>query len=428
MSSVYWIIEYGSTFLECFLCSIFCGTFIDNTDLKMNQRRRYIISAVMSGVMLLINNIELYSPITGVIGFLLLGLTQYMIYYHSPVKAPILAVLFLLILTVIDNIVVSMMSYFLEIPITGIYAEMSMNRVNAIIISKTLLMIITVVINKLFARKNTLKTKYLIVLFAVTVLMYSMIVMLIFIDIKNKTVDSYVSILFFAVMLILLMIIFFGTFKLTEYYDNQQQLQLTMLRNKMLEQSMNETEQTFMMWKTSMHDFKHNIMNLTALADNNDIQGIKEYLEKENELLGKKLFYYKTGNDTVDTILNIKQKVAENMGITFIINAEIPEKCNVTSADFASILGNLLDNAIEASEHEEDPFIEMKIKSVKEYLVISILNKYTKNDMSLETSKLEKHFHGIGLYSVGQVVKRYGGELTIEKKDDIFNVKIMIPM
>lgn len=428
MSSVYWIIEYGSTFLECFLCSIFCGTFIDNTDLKMNQRRRYIISAVMSGVMLLINNIELYSPITGVIGFLLLGLTQYMIYYHSPVKAPILAVLFLLILTVIDNIVVSMMSYFLEIPITGIYAEMSMNRVNAIIISKTLLMIITVVINKLFARKNTLKTKYLIVLFAVTVLMYSMIVMLIFIDIKNKTVDSYVSILFFAVMLILLMIIFFGTFKLTEYYDNQQQLQLTMLRNKMLEQSMNETEQTFMMWKTSMHDFKHNIMNLTALAENNDIQGIKEYLEKENELLGKKLFYYKTGNDTVDTILNIKQKVAENMGITFIINAEIPEKCNVTSADFASILGNLLDNAIEASEHEEDPFIEMKIKSVKEYLVISILNKYTKNDMSLETSKLEKHFHGIGLYSVGQVVKRYGGELTIEKKDDIFNVKIMIPM
>ena len=42
-----------------------------------------------------------------------------------------------------------------------------------------------------------------------------------------------------------------------------------------------------MLWKTSLHDFKHNIMNLMSMAENNDIQGIKQYLEKENDLLGK---------------------------------------------------------------------------------------------------------------------------------------------
>ena len=63
MNTIYWLVEYGSTLLECFLCSIFCGTFIEDTDLKRNFQRRLIISTVMSVIMLLINNIELYSPV-----------------------------------------------------------------------------------------------------------------------------------------------------------------------------------------------------------------------------------------------------------------------------------------------------------------------------------------------------------------------------
>ena len=191
---------------------------------------------------------------------------------------------------------------------------------------------------------------------------------------------------------------------------------------------MSETEQTFMLWKISMHDFKHKIMNLMMLADNNDIEGIKQYLEAENELLGKKLFYYKTGNDTVDTILNIKQKIAEKNGITFVINAEIPENCNIASADFASILGNLLDNAIEASEKEEEPFIEVNIKPVKKYLIVNILNKYTGSKDYSETTKNEKHLHGIGIHSVKQTVKKYSGEFHTDILNEIFNVKIMIQM
>ncbi len=195
----------------------------------------------------------------------------------------------------------------------------------------------------------------------------------------------------------------------------------------MLEQSMTETEQTFMLWKTSLHDFKLNIMNLMSMAENNDIQGIKEYLEKENDLLGKKLFYYKTGNETVDIILNIKQKLAENKGITFIINAKVPENCRISSMDFSSLLGNLLDNAIEASEKETNPFIEVKMKSLKDYLIINILNKYTKSELYSDTTKDEKHLHGIGIHSVKQTVKKYGGEFYTEISDNIFNAKIMIP-
>ena len=80
MNTIYWIVEYDSTLLECFLCSIFCGTFIEDTDLKRNLQRRFIISGVMSIIMLFINNIELYSPVTVVLGVVLLGLTINSIY------------------------------------------------------------------------------------------------------------------------------------------------------------------------------------------------------------------------------------------------------------------------------------------------------------------------------------------------------------
>lgn len=138
---------------------------------------------------------------------------------------------------------------------------------------------------------------------------------------KDNAINTVVSILFFVVTLILLLIIFFGTFKLTEYYENQAELNLTMLKNQMLEQSMNETERTFMLWKKSMHDYKHNIVNLKTLAQNKDFDGITKYLDNEDKLLNYQLFFYKTGNDTVDSIIYIKQKNAESKNIPFIINA-----------------------------------------------------------------------------------------------------------
>ena len=426
---IYWGIEYGATFLEWFLCSIFCGTFIKDSDLKNNLFKRIVVCIIFSGIMILINSFKLYSPISVALSFVIAISAQYIIFHKSILKVIFLTIAFALILAICDNIVVSTVSYSLQIPTSEIYGQLSLYRVIAIIASKTLLMLIVVIINKLLSEQRVLRIKYLIILFLGSVGMLVPTVAITFFDLKNKAVNSYSSILLFLIMLAFVLVVFFGTFKLTEYYDAQQKYKLTLLKNQMLEQSMNETEKTFMLWKDSLHNHKHNIMNLMALANNNDLQGIKEYLAKENDLLGKTLFYYKTGNDAVDVILSVKQKYAESEGITFIINADVPENCNISSSDFSSILGNLIDNAIEASEKEAEPFIEVKIKPVKEYIIICISNKYTGDDMSLKSTKHNnKHLHGIGLKSVNQTVKKYGGEFEVSKKDDIFNAKLMIPM
>lgn len=428
MNAVFWIIEFCSSFVEAFLCTIFCGTFIENIDLKKNLNKRIIAALIATSAMLIVNHINIYSVITVVFGFALMALMSFAVYSKNPLKASVLGITFLLLIAVIDNVVVSIISYALKIPTVEIYQEMSLYRVLAIISSKIMLLFVVIAMNKFFSKRRTLQRNYLIALFTITTIMFIITVLITFIDIKNNAVNSIVSILFFTVMLILLMIIFFGTFKLTEYYENQEELKLTTLKNQMLEKSMSETEQTFMLWKKSMHDYKHNIANLMSLANNNDIEGIKQYLQSENKLLSKKLFYYKTGNDTVDTILNIKQRAAESKGITFIITAKIPDNCIVKSAHFASILGNLLDNAIEASIDEELPFIEVKIKPVKSYLMIVISNKCTRSNIKLETTKSDKQLHGIGINSVKQTVKSYKGTFVTDHTDGIFNAEIMIPM
>lgn len=428
MNTVFWIIEFCSSFVEAFLCTIFCGTFIENIDLKKNLNKRIIAALIATSAMLIVNHINIYSVITVVFGFALMALMSFAVYSKNPLKASVLGITFLLLIAVIDNVVVSIISYALKIPTVEIYQEMSLYRVLAIISSKIMLLFVVIAMNKFFSKRRTLQRNYLIALFTITTIMFIITVLITFIDIKNNAVNSIVSILFFTVMLILLMIIFFGTFKLTEYYENQEELKLTTLKNQMLEKSMSETEQTFMIWKKSMHDYKHNIANLITLADNNNLDGIKAYLQSENKLLTKKLFYYKTGNDTIDTILNIKQRTAEDKGIAFIISAEIPEKCPVSSAHFASVLGNLLDNAIEASIDEESPFVEVKIKPVKSYLMIVVSNKCTKSNIELKTTKSDKQLHGIGINSVKQTVKEYKGTFLTDHTDGIFNAEIMIPM
>lgn len=428
MTYVFWCVEYIATFTELFLSTIFCGTFIENADLNKNLFKRIIVSSVSTVLMLIINHIELYSPLSVSFSLIVIGLTAFVIYIKHPLKSPILAICFLPLIAILDNIVISAISFTLHIPSADIHQEMSLNRVLAIIASKTLLMIVVVAIYKLFSKKRKLQRKYIIMLLSITTLMLLITVIITFIDIKNNSVNSVISILFFAVMLILFMIIFFGTFKLTEHYENQEELKLTTLKNQMLEQSMSETEQTFMLWKKSMHDYKHNIVNLKTLAQNKDFDGITEYLDNEDKLLNQQLFYYKTGNDTVDSIIYIKQKNAESKNIPFIINAEIPEKCSVTSAHFASILGNLLDNAIEASEKVKQPYIEVKIKTIEDYLVIAISNRCNSQNQLLETNKPNRIFHGIGLSSVRHTVKLYKGEVSVKQKDNIFSVNIMIPL
>ena len=427
MNYIYWFIEYMATFLECLLCSIFCGTFLNKIEQENFVLRQMIAVGTGALFMIRINQIELFSPFSFVIGVIVTIGIPIIVYKNDIIKIIIFSFVFFLPIAITDNIVVNMLSYFINTPVNEIYCYHSLSRMIATICSKTLLLCFTLAINRIFNKKKELLKKYSWLLLSVALIMLIVTVLISFSDAYIQVMNPTMFVILFGVLLILFIVVFFCSFMLTEYDENQYKLQLSDLKNQMLEQSISEIEKTFILWKKEVHDYKHNIINLITMAEKNDINGIKNFLETENNLLGKKIHYYKTGNDTVDTILSIKQNIAEGKGIKFLINVQIPENCCVSSAHFASILGNLLDNAIEACMDENSPIIRVKIKQIKEFLVINISNTYTKKDLSFKTTKSSKEFHGIGITSVKQTIKQYSGEFLAERIGETVNVRIMIP-
>ena len=93
------------------------------------------------------------------------------------------------------------------------------------------------------------------------------------------------------------------------------------------------------------------------------------------------------------------------------------------------ILGNLMDNAIEAGEKTEAPYIVIQIRQINKSLYIAIQNRMEgKMQGELFTTKKDKKNHGFGLASVRKTVEKYSGHMQIDRKDGIFVVEIMLVM
>ena len=95
--------------------------------------------------------------------------------------------------------------------------------------------------------------------------------------------------------------------------------------------------------------------------------------------------------------------------------------------DLANILGNLIDNAIEAEQKEENPYIELNLKQEKNFLNINIKNKCTNLvSINTKTNKNNSEFHGIGLKSVNRIVRKYDGEILIKLTNQEYVVNVFI--
>lgn len=155
------------------------------------------------------------------------------------------------------------------------------------------------------------------------------------------------------------------------------------------------------------HDFNRHINKLKLLSEKNDMQGIIQYLNEMEDAVVIKKEYSKTGNEDVDSLLNYELSLAAEFGTEIICDVNLPEELNISSFDMTIIIGNLMDNAIEALRHSERKLLKVNIHFNKGIIRIDIENsydpKYRKKDDGKE--------HGIGLLSVESTLQKYHGKL-----------------
>ena len=180
------------------------------------------------------------------------------------------------------------------------------------------------------------------------------------------------------------------------------------------------------------HDYRNHIQTLKALAAKNDMVSIREYLDRLETDLKTVDTVIKTGNAMADAILNSKISLAKSRGISVQADAHIPVKLKMSELDLCCILGNLFDNAIEASlalpESERLIRVYMDMKGTQLYISFTNFTagkKLEKTHGRFRTTKGEGH--GFGLVRIDDIVARLDGYLSRNSEDGAFTTEILLP-
>lgn len=136
-----------------------------------------------------------------------------------------------------------------------------------------------------------------------------------------------------------------------------------------------------------------------------------------------------TGNNAVDSIVNTKGSLAQTYGIEFICRVNIISEIKLEEMELCRILGNGLDNAIEACERLENvkKHILLSISEDKDNLYISISNTSDRVDIENLSTKKNTGMHGIGVNSIKSSVERLKEIVKFSYKDSIFKLNIVVP-
>ena len=178
------------------------------------------------------------------------------------------------------------------------------------------------------------------------------------------------------------------------------------------------------------HDMKNHILALQVLVQRKEVEEADKYLDSMKNFMDNPGEYVKTGNDTVDSLLNYKIQKANEVLNVVETKISIPEQLRLRSFDLNVLLGNLLDNAIDASMQTEDKKLKITITLEKEILFLNIRNSCQRiagrrRDF-FETTKEDKVNHGIGLENVRRIVKKYHGDIAFLYENDSLETDVMM--
>lgn len=266
----------------------------------------------------------------------------------------------------------------------------------------------------------------------ITVPLISM--MLIFFEIYIKTKPDFelviISIGLLAINFLVLYLYNMLSKTFAQKYDNQilrEKLKIYSNQIDIILQSNDEV-------KTLRHDMKHHLNELKLLAMKGNSVAIENYIDEMYDYIHNPNEIVSSGNLEIDSVLNyMLQKGRKDL---LIVNTkiQIPESIN-HSFDIIVILGNLLENAIEASSQTDEKLLNVSIQLKQGVLKIEIENSFNslslkekreKGRTSLLTTKKEKREHGIGLKSVQKIVEKYNGIIHIHKQNNRFHVELIL--
>ena len=204
-------------------------------------------------------------------------------------------------------------------------------------------------------------------------------------------------------------------------------------QNRLLERQVQEVQNIYMTMRGWRHDYHNHLQSMKAYVKMGQYEKLDEYLALLEQDLDQVNQLIESGNVNLDAILNSKISLALKNGIEVDYKATCPEELTVSDIDLCALIGNLIDNAVEACEklpEGERRFIRLYIGVLKKQLYISITNATNEVVRKLDSEYItnKRGNHGHGLKRINLVVDKYEGYINRQNEPGVFVTEIMLPL
>lgn len=426
ISMILW--EFLFSLFDSILLKKFCDLFLS----EKKQSNLYQITAivVLAVLIFVISYAPVFSYVSALVMFLLFIGYCVLIYHGKPLYKITIGILFQITYSIYSLAAVSLMSMILGDQASMIYEYNSLIRILFIVITRILLFMILEVVS--FKKNKKIFRMMLPAMFVPGLCIGAAGLLLVVNLLYNNTLstrenDIYILILGLVVFAILFvrMIKLFWEEKAKRKELETQKMVLEMQKEDYKNRAMQEQD-----IRKMKHDMKNNLLSIEALVKEKRYEEAEQYLTKlSNTSALKKMI--DTGNPVIDGILNTKIQSCPDIKFHLDMNIEY---CDIDYDIISTILGNAVDNAIEATkknlEHNQDIFVHMNENHNR--VLIEIENHY-KDEPAIEeghiiTLKKDKANHGFGLHNIERAANQCDGQVNydINKEEKIFKLSVLL--
>lgn len=224
----------------------------------------------------------------------------------------------------------------------------------------------------------------------------------------------------------ILIVINFLNFFLYDRYIEDMQMKLTYKTIQASNQAyknqvelMNESQKQVRLLK---HDMKNHILKIRLDLENKNYSDALKYADEIITNVSANVVYVNTGNVDIDCLLNYKLSLAEQDSVDFEYNINLPDELQIETFDLVVILGNLLDNSLNALKKAKVKLMKIDINYSIGMIVIRIENTFSEESQKPNNNDE----HGYGLISVRNSLSKYNGKLYNDIIDDKYTVKAIL--
>lgn len=428
MEIVYSSVDLGASFVELYTAYLVFANVFEGNKKRKSIYKDIIMAIVGVLVVLFCNKFKLFSYVTIIIVWIYLSMSARMEYKYESAVIFSISGFYLLCMNCMDFLVLTIISNLHQGSET--FQEIINDRGPFRTIATVIIKVIWILIY-LYIRKYLCEV-YVNVKNSVLILLISLIGFSGFVFVSNetiKTVDYMTSVLWLIFMCLLLaamLIIYFSSLQ------KQEKMKIGYLesRNQLLIEKYDSMNEMYCDNAKLYHDISNHMNILYHFLDIGNIEGAKKYIKEISKPILKLSKINWTGVDVIDIVINSKLHEMNKLGINWDVNVEFPYNSNLLPSDLCTILSNILDNAIEAAKTQTDnKNITLTIRRINYFLFIRVVNPcgYLKDFDFIPTSTKEnQRFHGWGLQSVSDIVKKNNGTLKCINRNHMFTVSIML--